>query len=372
MKVLHVSSAKSWRGGEQQIAYLVKGLNILGAQQWLLCPKNAPLGERILTELAPGADNQLQVSTYQKRSSISMAAAREIHKICTTHNIDVIQLHDSHAHTAGVLAHTIWGVKVPMVLTRRVIFPAAENFLSKWKYNHPSIKAIVCISEAVKKEMGKVIRDNQKLKIIGSAVDIQKYENLAIGELRSHLQLDDQSMIVGGIGALDVDKNFSLFLKIAAHISREKPNAHFVIIGKDEGQKDLLMQEAQFLGIDKKVHFLGFQNYVPSLLVDFDVFLFTSKREGLGTSVLEAMAANVPVVVSDSGGVRDIVSNGKNGFIVDFSEKEIAFLMAQKTISLLEDSRLRLDITSKAKQTVLDFSFDKMALAYQSLYNSII
>lgn len=129
MHILHLSTALTWRGGEQQIAYLQQGLRKAGVKQTVLCSsKSALLGYCDKYSL-----NRVHTP---KKGSISWAYAKLIKQLVDEHNISIIHIHDSHAHNNAIVAAVFLKVKVPMVLHRRVDFAVSNSILSKYKYNY--------------------------------------------------------------------------------------------------------------------------------------------------------------------------------------------------------------------------------------------
>jgi glycosyltransferase involved in cell wall biosynthesis len=121
--------------------------------------------------------------------------------------------------------------------------------------------------------------------------------------------------IVGGIGRLAYQKNFELFLNVAAQI----PDAFFVIGGTGEDEAELRAQVSR-LGLVERVKFLGYVGDMPSLWPALDCLLLTSRYEGLPITILEAMACGVPIVASNLDGMREILRDGENASLVPPSE----------------------------------------------------
>ncbi|MEM1122039.1 MAG: glycosyltransferase, partial [Bacteroidota bacterium] len=138
MKILQFSSAKTWRGGEQQIAYLQEELTTLGVEQWIFCVQNSTLANYC-------SSNNIPHFTYKKRFSTNPLIALQLKKLVARLNIDLVHLHDSHSHTFGFMS-TLFGNKTRFVLSRRVDFPVRKSWFSYQKYNHPSIKKIISVS----------------------------------------------------------------------------------------------------------------------------------------------------------------------------------------------------------------------------------
>ena len=139
MNVLHLSSEKTWRGGEQQIAYLIEELDKQGVENFVACRKKSAFEEHCIK-------NNINHISLPFANNFDASTAWQIRNFCNYANIDLMHMHSSRSHTMAVLA-TVFGSAANMILSRRVDFPSAGNWLSKYKYNHPKIKKILCVSE---------------------------------------------------------------------------------------------------------------------------------------------------------------------------------------------------------------------------------
>src|SRR5262249_46850678 len=133
--------------------------------------------------------------------------------------------------------------------------------------------------------------------------------------LRESAGIPPDASLVGTVGNLYPVKGHTYLIRAAKIILKSRPNTHVIILGRGN-LKDTLHQEAESLGIKDRIHLLGYRDDVSSWLRQFDVFTLPSLSEGLPMSLLEAMAAGVPVVVTGVGGMPEVVSDGLTGFVV--------------------------------------------------------
>ncbi len=173
--------------------------------------------------------------------------------------------------------------------------------------------------------------------------------------------LPQRAFIVGGIGRLTHQKNFALFLDVAAQI----PDAHFVIGGTGEDEAALRTQVAR-LGLGERVKFLGYVGDMPSLWPALDCLLLTSRYEGLPITILEAMACGVPIVASNLDGMREILRDGENAALVPPSES-LPFVNALRT--LIEQPAHAAKLAAAALATARkDYSAVGMTRAVEAIY----
>ena len=169
------------------------------------------------------------------------------------------------------------------------------------------------------------------------------------------------AFIVGGVGRLAHQKNFELFLNVAAQV----PNAHFVIGGTGEEEAALRAQVAR-LGLGGRVTFLGYVGDMPSLWPALNCLLLSSRYEGLPITILEAMACGVPIVASDLDGMREILRDGENAALVPPTELA-PFVQAVRT--LIEQPAHAAKLAAGALATVrADYSAARMARDVEAIY----
>ncbi|MEM6322019.1 MAG: glycosyltransferase family 4 protein [Bacteroidota bacterium] len=361
MKILHFSSALSWRGGEQQIAYLYEELAAKGIKQWIFCVQKSALAAHCL-------QNNIPHFTYQKRFSVNPIVAFQLKKIIQQQSIDLVHLHDAHAHTFAFMS-TFLGVKNPFVLSRRVDFPVKNNWLSIRKYNHPAIKKIISVSRKVQEVLAPAISDKEKLIVIHSGIDIEKFQFSNANILRNQYLIPSKVPIIANVAALAAHKDYYTFVDTAAVLLHKNPSLKFLIIGADGGEAANISNYIAQKELEKDIILTGFRTDISQILLEIDVFLFTSKEEGLGTAVLDALASGVPVVATAAGGVPEIIEDGVNGFLVPIGAAEE---LARKVVHLLKDSETRQRFIQHGKETTERFSKRRMAEETLKMYQMIV
>lgn len=363
MTILHLSGAKGWRGGEQQLLYLAVGLAGMGVKQYFACPEGCELYKRLM------AEGFTDIITYKGNPAFNPGFSLRLRKLCRQKGIGMIHTHDAHAHTTAFLSAALWGNTTPVLVSRRVDFPIGRGYFSKLKYNHASIRAIICVSEAIRQVMLKDITDKTKLFVVHSGIDEKRFPLRApSGRLHELLGLEPETKIVGNTSALAPHKDYFTFADTAALITETRTDVHFVVIGSGPLENDIKKYVSQ-KGLDARFTFTGFRNDVPELLPGFDVFLITSKTEGLGTSVLDAFACGVPVVATAAGGLSEMVTDGETGLLAPAGNAD---LLARNVLTLLADEALKLKITTAAAARLNDFSTKNTALKTREVYKRLV
>ena len=362
MRILHLSTASTWRGGEQQVAYLAEELAKKGVWQQVCCVAGSAMEKHCLEKGIP------HLTFHKFFSSNPLVAWREA-RICRRQKITHVHAHDSHAHTFAAMAASLFGNAVPIVVSRRVDFPVGGHFLSRWKYNHRAVAKIVCVSACIKELMAPALRDPGKLVVVHSGIDLEKIEpGENAGLLRTEFSISKNEFLIANIAALAPHKDLPTFVKTAEILEEEGFPARFILIGGDGGEEQNIRRMIQEKGLEAHVLLTGFRDDVLQILPQIDLLLFTSKTEGLGTSLLDAFASGVPVVATSAGGIPEIVEHGRTGMLAPPGD---AAALARQVKELLTHPALRDELVGNAKERVRLFTKEKMAEKMISVYSSI-
>jgi glycosyltransferase involved in cell wall biosynthesis len=361
MRILHISSATSWRGGEQQIAYLIEELTKYGVDNLLLCPMGSVLAEREIPELI------LKIR-YQKRGSIDLFVSRTLKQIAQTENIDIIHIHDSHAHNYAWAAASFWRMKTPCIVTRRVDFGIHKT--SHRKYNHPSIKHIICVSDYIKDQLAGTLKNPERILRIYSGIDVKKFKNKKSKFFRKKYNLSKNCLLFGNIAAIAAHKDYKTFVELAKlYREQELPEARFLIIGGDAGQEKKIQKLVHQYELQEFVLFTGFQEEIDKKIFELDALICTSKMEGLGTSVLDAFAAKVPVVSTEAGGLPEIAIHETTALTSEIENPEALLNNLKRLIS---NEKLKIQLIDQAHLFVQDFQIKKVKRQVFELYESVL
>ncbi len=362
IRILHISTAKTWRGGEQQVAYLVDELKKQNWNQWIFCPENSELEDFCKRQDWP-------FLSFTRRFPISLLTAFYLFKICKTEDIGLIHVHDAKAHTLAVIASTFSRINIPVVVSRRVDFPIGKTAWSRWKYNHESIKKIICVSDFIKRLLIPHIINPEKLAVVHSGIDVTRFHGKQkTGNLRLELGLSDKIPLIANIAAIAPHKDYFTFVDTAEEVLK-KLDCRFLIIGADGGEGGAIRKYISNRNLQDKVLILGWRSDIPSVLSEIDLLLFTSKTEGLGTTILDAFAAGVPVVATETGGIHEIVFDEINGLTAGVGDSK---KLAEQVLRIMSDAELRKKLCLNAKDNVQLFTKKTMAGATIAIYRQIL
>lgn len=362
MRVLHISSPKTWRGGEQQLMYLVEELNQLGVWQMVMCPFNSSVHKYCLK-------NHINHVTFFKGFSANPMVAFKVNHISKREKINLIHVHDSHAHNFAILSSVLSNNQLPIIVSRRVDFPIQGGPVSMFKYNHPRVSKVLCVSKAIKKIMEPSIDDQSKLEVVYSGVDLEKFNSeISDSGIRKELGIGDDTILIGNVAALAPHKDYPTFVKTAKAVIEAGVDAHFVAIGDGPSRKHVeeVIEEMQMTA---HLTLLGFRDDIITLFPQLDVFLITSETEGLGTSILDAQVAGVPIVATEAGGIVEIVENEVNGLTAPVADYGA---LAQQLLRYAAYADLRMSMATKAKETVRGFSKSQTAKRTLEIYKEVL
>lgn len=306
---------------------------------------------------------------FKKRSSIYPGIARQLARLVKKQEIDILHLHDAHAHTFACMAASVFGMSKPLVLSRRVDFPIKKNVFSRWKYNHPAIKAIICVSHFIKGVLEKDIRQSGKIKVVHSGIDTSRFSFSKNTKLRNEFEIPDTGPLIANVAAIASHKDYYTFVDTALLIVSSKPDARFLIIGADGGEQKAIEAYIQKAGLQKHIHLTGFRTDIPEILQGIDLFLFTSKEEGLGTSLLDALASKVPIVATNAGGIPEIVLHEKTGLTANIGD---AKSLANAVLRLLDDKAFAKKLSQIGLEHLKSFSKANTAEKTLAIYNQIL
>jgi L-malate glycosyltransferase len=307
MRSLHIDTARTWRGGQNQALLTVLGLRGLGHRTVLVAHPQGELRRR--------AAEGLDLIGLAPRSELDLAAAWRLARVLKQIQPEVVHAHDPHGVAVAAAAIGFGGlaVKPTLVASRRVDFALKMNALSQWKYRQ--VAAFLCASEAIRRILIAQGIPRERALTIHEGIDLAHVDAAPPVSVREAFWLPTNAPVVGCVGALVDHKGHRYLVHAAADIVRAVPEARIVILGEGD-LRDELSRMIHELGLERHVLLPGFRPDVLSLLKAVDVFVMPSITEGLGTSILDAMACRKAVVASAVGGIPEVVEDGRTGLLV--------------------------------------------------------
>jgi glycosyltransferase involved in cell wall biosynthesis len=224
--------------------------------------------------------------------------------------------------------------------------------------------------QLVRDGLARNIGHADRYSVVRSGICIRQFQasGRADSVCRGELDLPPSAPIVGSVMGLTRQKAPLDFVATCERVAREIPDAHFVVVG-DGPLRGSMSDAIGRCGLRDRFRLVGLRRDVPSLLRLMDVFLLTSHWEGLARVLMEAVAAEVPIVATDVGGVRDLIDHGRSGFVAPVGRVDV---LATHVVDLLSDETMARSVATTAAKT-LSSEFDMSAVVshHESVYDAI-
>jgi glycosyltransferase involved in cell wall biosynthesis len=357
---LHIDTARTWRGGQNQVLLTVLGLRALGHRSMLVAHAAGELRQR--------AREGLELVPLAPKTEMDLSAAWRLSRLIKQLRPDVIHAHDPHGVAMAALALSMSTQldKPPLVAARRVDFHIKGNALSRWKYRQ--VDCFICASDAIRRM---VIADGvppARVVTVHEGIDLERVEAAPAANLHAELWLPHQAPIVGNVAALVPHKGQRHLIEAAAIVVTRVPDARFVIAGEGE-LGPALERQIKDHHLEKHVFLAGFRPDVLSVHKGFDIFVMSSVTEGLGTSLLDAMACAKPIVATTAGGMPEVVVDGTTGLLVPPRDHEA---MADAIVRLLTDAKARRAMGAAGQARVREhFSAERVVQDTLEIYRRV-
>ncbi len=359
MTVLHLDTGRTWRGGQQQVLYLHRGLLARGVDSVLACTRGGELHRR-------AAGEGLPVEGLPLRGEWDLASAWAVGRLARRVGARVLHAHSSHAVTLAALARALLTPGAAVVATRRVDFVPGGGPFHRWKYRRPD--RWVAISRAIQDILARFGVPADRLRVVPSGVDPSRARPGTGAAFRAELGLAPDAFLVGNVAHLADHKGQRYLVEAVPRVLAGCPRARFVIVGEGELEADL-RRRADALGLGDRLVFTGFLDDVPAVLDGLDLFVLSSHLEGLGTIVLDALVAGTPVVATRTGGVPDVIDHGVHGLLVPPRDPGA---LAGAILEIAVDPGRAAELARAGRERVLrEFSVDAMVDGNLRVYREL-
>ncbi len=342
MLVCHVNLAKGFRGGERQAELLVRELSRRGHPQRLVIRRGNELGRR-----SAGID----------RLEIVEVASNPVAAGLATRGSSVVQIHEGRGVYSGWLASLVYGI--PYVITRRVPNPQRPSFLRDRAYYRAG--SVVALSQAVARSMTRY-RDIA-FDIIPDAHAALAADPDTVASLRRRYA---GRTVIGHVGALDHShKGQGTIIEAARLAKHSHPDWHFLLCGS--GRDEATFRAA--IGDLDNIELTGFVDNIGDYYSAFDVFVFPSLKEAIGSAMIDAMYFGLPVVGSDVDGIPEFLEDGVNGRLMRPGDAQ-GLIAGIESIVARPDFAAAVRDANIAKAATLDAA--AMTDRYEAVYKRIL
>jgi len=350
LKILYLNFERGWRGGERQTLLCMRALRKAGHEVELLARAGFPLAQR-------AGEAGMCVHAFGHPAAMAVFLAGQGRRY------DVI-----HAQTAGSLTWAVatkWLHRRPLVFSRRTATPVLRRErMTRFKWQQAD--RLATVSEGAAEEPRRL---GLHPVVVHSAVEFDGAADPA--RLAAFIAMHGLAgkKIIVTVASLTREKDPGTLVRAVAELARRRQDFVLVHIGADGPLASDVRQRVKELGVAPYYRYAGFQEKPEMLFAMADVFVLTSRLEGLSTSVLDAFLRGVPVVSTDGGGQKESLADGR-GILCRVGDFKA---VAAGIDRLLNDEALRRDVTARALDYARrEHSVDEMGRRYLALYQDVL
>src|SRR4029079_3589950 len=358
---LHIDTSRTWRGGQNQVLLTVNGLRSLGHRAALVAHPDGELRKRV--------DEGLELIPIAPRSEMDLAAAWRLARVIKRLRPEVIHAHDPHGVAMASLALSLGagaspGVPEPsLIVARRVDFHLKGNSFSRWK--HRQFDCFIAASNAIRAMLLADGVPENKVVTVHEGIDIEHVLAAPPVNVHETFFLPHHAPVVGNVGALVPHKGQRHLIEAAHLVVQQLPDVRFVILGEGELREQLEKLVPEY-HLEKHVLLPGFRLDVLGCIKGFDLFVMSSVTEGLGTSLLDAMACSKAIVATKAGGIPEVVDDGVTGLLVEPRDHHA---LAAAIVRLISDEAGRQGMAAAGFERVsARFTVERMVAETANVY----
>ena len=318
--------------------------------------------------------HKIPIITFPKwLTSISFAylANRKIAKM----HFDLIHSHDrvfkSNVVTLHSIPHRTW-VRDIRQKRRPSLFDHGTSWTEKQMYKYSGCQMFLPVSNLVKIKLLETFQiDERKIRVIHPGVDVERFQSdnpHNRQEIRDAFGISESDFLILFVGMNFEVKGLDSLLSAIALLKSAYDNNQVKVLVVGKGNNKKYKALAQKLGIGEQLIFSGVRNDIEKIYQAGDILVMLSKFDTFGMVVTEAMAASLPVIVSDNVGAKDLVVQGENGFVVDREDIETI----SSKINLMLNKEKRLEMGKKAHHTALNNTWEQMTLKVLDVYEALL
>ena len=297
-----------------------------------------------------------EVREVRVRTKIDPVAVAQMRKIIRAAKYDLVHTHLSTSSVNGCLAARL--AKVPSIAT-------VHGMSGKMSFS--AATHLIAVSAEVKNHLVAQGVPAHKISVVYNGLD-DGFQLASRASARSEFALSDSDQVVGTVGRVTQLKGTEDGIRAVAQAAKQYPHLKYLIVGDGDGLERCKALATE-LGIEAQVQFLGYRQDVGAVLPALDIFLFPTHKEAMGIALVEAMAAGLPCIATNVGGIPEVVT-AETGRLVPASKPES---LGTELAKLLGDESLRNSMSEHAKARVQSvFSASAMEQATTEVYDKVI
>jgi L-malate glycosyltransferase len=356
MRVLHVDTERGWRGGERQALWLAAELARRGHTSIVAARAGEPFAER-------AAEHGLEVVDCRPANEADVVAAWKLRREIVRRDITIVHAHTAHAAAIASLASI--GTSAKVIVARRVDFRLRNNLGTRLKYGRAAV--FVAISHAVARvlEESGIARD--RIVVIPDGVDMHRVVTPASRDVLRTLGVQDGPLVVQ-VAQLVGHKDPLNFVRAVAHAREFVANVQALLVGDGPLRGDV-EREVQRLELGNNLHVAGYRTDADALLAAADIACLSSREEGMGSVLLDALAFGLPVAATRAGGIPELIEEGANGLLAPVGDPAA---LGDAIVRLITNTELSARLRGAASGRALEFSVERMTDRTLDLYERVL
>jgi glycosyltransferase involved in cell wall biosynthesis len=360
MNLLQVDTEIRWGGGQQQVVHLCEGLAGKGHRVVLVCHRDGILRHRVESPL-------VRVLPLPSFGEVDPRGVFGLARIIRSNRFDLMHMHSSRAHTMGVVAGALARFR-PRVVSRRFHHSPRRDPFNRWKYGK-GIDRVVAISQSVQKSLIDSGFNSGDVDLVPSGIISPERVAGARAAVFEEFNLFPEARLAVCVANLVGIKGHRTLIEAVRLLQESWPGFRVLFAGDGPLRRNLeaLSRDA---GVGDQILFAGFRTDIDRLLSAADLAVCPSLTEGLGLSILDALAMELPVAASRTGGIPEIIQHGETGLLVPPGEPGP---LAEALASLLSSPEESARLGRNGRRMVLEkFSVQAMVDGTESVYHHLL
>ena len=362
-RILHTESSRGLGGQEYRIVAEAKGMGLRGHHVVIAAPKDSPLIAYAREEGVQCEGIPVGILGWGRLVPVFL-------KLILEYQIQVVHTHGSQDSWTASVAGRLSSLKPIIIRSRHKSTPISQTWRHQWLYKYLA-HGVMTTSEQIRKDIiSRQAVDPMRAFSVPTGVDLSIFNpEETTDDLRNELGIPRESIVLGTVAFLRTYKGLHLCLEAVRWLRHRVPSIRFLVVG-DGPERFRLQEQAKTLGIQSQVLFLGFRSDVHRVLATLDIFVLPStEAEGVPQAITQAMAMNIPVVASSTGGIPEVVEHESTGLLVPVRDSR---LLRENLFTLIEDKYLRVRLGKRGRESIVSsYSCHAMLDNIEGMYASL-
>jgi glycosyltransferase involved in cell wall biosynthesis len=350
LKIAHIDTGKDFRGGQDLLLSLARGLKQRGHRQVIVCPQSSPLAKRATAE-------------DQEVMGLRLGSIRTLRERLRDQRFDIVHAHDGNAQNISFRASL--GLPVRRVASRLVAFTPRHPLIHRLKYRF-TCHGVIALSQSVRQVLIAAGVPDSHIEVIVPGIEMpQELPGPDVrAAARAHWGFSEREFVIGHAAAFTREKGQDVALQAALLLASRLPRARMLLVGDGpERSRPPMVELARVAsGI---AQLPGFVDDLNQFYAALDLFIMPSRSEAWGLTALRAMAYGLPVIASNVGGLPEAIEHGKSGWLVPPESPEA---LAEAIVDAASDPARLCEFGRNARERAARFSMERTVERTEQFY----